>query len=149
MPSRMRRATFLITLESSTTKQLFRTRYSFALLLAPTVASCGNRTVPDVQNTIDVEHDHELAFEPIDSRGDARQPRIEIGRLRLAGAVVKLHHLADRIDEKPVGLALEFDADRHHRCTRLALAEIEPRPHVDRGHDAATQIENAGDLRRR
>src|SRR5471030_1910031 len=77
IPSRMRRATFLMTLESSTTKQLFMTRYSFELLLVPTVASCGNRTVPDVQNTIDVQHDHELALEPIDSCGDARQPWIE------------------------------------------------------------------------
>src|SRR5882757_4892202 len=149
MPSRMRRATFLMTLESSTTKQLFMTHYSFELLLAPTVASCGNRTVPNVQNTINVEYHHELAFEPIDSRGDPRQPRVEVGRLCLAGAVGKLHHLADRIDEKPVGLALEFDADRHHRRTRLALAEIEPRAHVDRGHDAAAQIEDTGDLRRR
>ena len=32
---------------------------------------------------------------------------------------------------------------------RRARAEIEPRAHVDRGHDAAAQIEDAGDLRRR
>src|SRR3954453_22167680 len=86
IPSRIRRATFLMTLESSTTKQLFMTRYSFELLLVSTVALGGNPTVPNAQNTINVEHDHELAFEPIDSRGHARQSRIEIGRLCLAGA---------------------------------------------------------------
>src|SRR5215203_6181599 len=125
MPSRMRRATFLMTLESSTTKQLFILPTPFELLNVPTVASCGNGTVPDVQHAVDVEHDHELAFEPVDAGGDPRQPRIEIGGLGLAGAVAKRHHLADRVDQEAIGFALELNADRHHRRAGRASAEIE------------------------
>src|SRR6478609_3637595 len=95
MPSRMRRATFRMTLESSTTKQLFITHCSFCNLLAPTVASNGDGAVLDVQNAIDVQHNHELAFESVNPAGDAPQTRVEIGGLRFAGVVAKRHHFAD------------------------------------------------------
>src|SRR6188474_246340 len=91
-PSRMRRATFLMTLESSTTKQLFITPYSFEPLLALNVSSCGNGAILDVQHAVDVEHDHELALEPIDAGGHPRQAGVEIRRVCLAGRVPKLQH---------------------------------------------------------
>src|SRR5438876_675480 len=109
MPSRMRRATFLMTLESSTTKQLFITLRSFEPCF-PNCCSCGQGTVPDVQHAVDVEHHHELSLEPIDPGGDPRQARIEIGGLCLACAVAKRHHLADGVDQEAIGFALELDA---------------------------------------
>src|SRR6201999_1020452 len=113
MPSRMRRATFRMTLESSTTKQLFITCYS--LYVSPNRRSCSNGTVSDFQHAIDIEHDHQLPLESIDAASHAIKPRIEIGRFRLTGIVPQHHHLANRIDQKPIGLAIELDADRHHR----------------------------------
>src|SRR3569833_2725649 len=121
-PSRMRRATFRMTLESSTTKQLFITLYSFCNLLAPP-ASSGNGAVLDVQNTIHVEHDHQLALEPVDAGGDAPKPRVEIRRLRFASVVAKRHHFADRIHQQAIRLGLDLDADRHDRRIHHALAE--------------------------
>src|SRR5262245_41462859 len=130
MPSRMRRATLRITLESSTTKQDFITGTppslaSFLLCL------CSGGTAADVEHTVNVENDQKLAFEPVHARSHAAEARIEIGRLRLAFARGKLHHFADRIDQQPVGFALELDADRHDRTARRAGSEVEPGAHLD------------------
>src|SRR5688572_1917716 len=111
MPSRMRRATLRITLESSTTKQDFITRYSFKSLIISLTNSCGDRAAADVEHPVDIEHDQKLALEPIDAGCNASEARIEIGGLGLAVAGGKLHHLADRIDQQPVGFAFELDAD--------------------------------------
>src|SRR5262245_21434107 len=105
MPSRIRRATLRMTLESSTTRQIFITPsllYQRATRNVPfsssALASCGDRTWLDIQNAIDVEHDHQLAFEPVNAGGDASEPPIEIGGLCLAGSVWQLHHFANGID---------------------------------------------------
>src|SRR5882757_1237872 len=140
MPSRIRRATLRMTLESSTTRQDFMTRYSSKTTCCPLANSRSRRAASDVQHTVHIELDQKLALEPEDAGGDPRQPGIEIGGLGLARAIGKRHHLADRIDQKAIGLAFELNADRHDRASRLVRAEIEPRAHVDRGHDAAAQI---------
>ena len=45
-------------------------------------------------------------------------------------------------------LSAQVDADRHHRLTLAALIQVEPAAHIDRGHDAAAQIENTRHLGR-
>src|SRR6266567_2943003 len=144
MPSRIRRATLRITLESSTTKQDFMTRYSFKPVVALLTNSRGHGAASDIQHAVDIELHQKLALEPVDADGDPRQPRIEIGGLGLALADGKRNHLANRIDQKTVRLALELNADRHDWTARLMRAEVEPRAHIDRGHDAAAQIEDPG-----
>jgi len=64
---------------------------------------------------VHVENDHQLTLEPVHAAGDARQSRVEIDRIGFARVVAELHDLADRIDQQPVGLALELDAHRHRR----------------------------------
>ena len=83
----MRRATFRMTLELSTTRQVFIVPLLiFAVCVrncSDHAASCGDRFA-DVEHAVDVEHDQQLAVEPVDAGGDPRQPRIEIDRIGLA-----------------------------------------------------------------
>src|SRR5215471_10799448 len=121
-PSRIRRATLRMTLESSTTRQVF---------IAASLFPCGSpqshdvvshprlsrreRIAAHVEHAIHVEDDKKLSFQPMHAGRDARETRVEIDRVRFAGVVVQLEHLADGVDKKPVGLALELDSDRHRR----------------------------------
>src|SRR5215470_704560 len=136
-PSRIRRATLRMTLESSTTRQVF---------IAASFFPCGQSAVPrccshprlsrreriaaHVEHAIHVEDDEKLSFQPMYAGRDAREARVEIDRVCFAGVVRKLEHLADGVDEKPVGLTLDLDADRHRRSVLLALRQPEPAAHV-------------------
>src|SRR6185295_17233216 len=87
-PSRIRRATLRITLESSTTRQvLMLSPYSsnslagrlhslrksaFAICLSRHQVGC------DLQHAIDIEDDHELAVEPVDAAGELGHAGIEV-----------------------------------------------------------------------
>src|ERR1700733_2808084 len=96
-PSRIRRATLRMTLESSTTKQVFITSSLHASRAnplgfhrCPTYASrhrqpsCRRGFDAEVEHAIDVEHDKELAVEPKNAGGDAAQMAMEIDRIGLA-----------------------------------------------------------------
>src|SRR6476660_521022 len=81
-PSRMRRATLRMTLESSTTKQVFIVSL---FVFAPEfhsrflrTASCCGRLLHDVEHTINIEHHQQLPIESVDAGRYARQARIEI-----------------------------------------------------------------------
>src|SRR5215813_2549653 len=119
-PSRMRRATLRMTLESSTTRQVF----IVALLPthAPTctfslyVSSRGQGIAAHFKDAVDVENHHQLSFEAMHAAG-------------------QLEHFAYRIDQEPVGLALELDADGHRRAAVRTRRQPEPAPHVDGGDD--------------
>src|SRR5215468_10779377 len=151
-PSRMRRATLRMTLESSTTRQVF----IVALLPthAPTctfslyVSSRGQGIAARFKDAVDVENHHELSFEAMHAAGHPLEMLVEVDGIGLARPVGQLEHFAHRIDQEPVGLALEFDADGHRRAAVPTRRQPEPAPHVDGGDDAATQVEHAGDLRR-
>src|SRR3981189_588810 len=112
-PSRMRRATFRMTLESSTTRHVF--------ILASTsfqdpkrVVSitdrmhralrglCGQLVGCDFKDAVDVEHDHQLSVEAVNAGGHLGHARVEIYRVDLAAFVRELQNLADRIDQQPV-----------------------------------------------
>src|SRR5262245_44077347 len=104
-PSRIRRATLRMTLESSTTKHIFITpSLPSPVTRGPTphgiclgVASCGDRLALHFKHPVDVEHHQQLAIEPHHAGRDARKARVEIGGLQLAVLVRDLHDLADRI----------------------------------------------------
>src|SRR2546430_17729432 len=79
----MRRATFRMTLESSTTRQVFilglqlhqipRGMFPFQLR-----SSCRHQVRHDFENAIDVEDDHELAVETVNAAGKLGHAGIEI-----------------------------------------------------------------------
>src|SRR6476659_10583371 len=96
-PSRIRRATLRMTLESSTIKQV--------RMLFPRCRSCGRcRDRFDVEQAVNV-HDHQQPIiEPMNSGRDARKPRIEVQRLGLPLRAAELQHLADRTDDETEGL---------------------------------------------
>src|SRR5579863_2932833 len=104
-PSRMRRATLRMTLESSTTKQVFIASTLHAARGEPALVFCLLRSRCDrlggqVEDAIDIENDHKLTVEPENAGRDAGELAIEIHRIRLALAVGKLQHLTERIDQK-------------------------------------------------
>src|SRR5882672_989856 len=87
-PSRMRRATFRMTLESSTTRHVFILGL-YSLLNPKTSVSivCASRPLPvsrslhvghDFEHAVDVQHHHQLAVEPVNPASHLRQPRVEV-----------------------------------------------------------------------
>src|SRR4051794_9883934 len=112
--SRIRRATLRMTLESSTTRHVFIS-VSVSLQISRRAFPDGQCSLSpvsgrllaryDLQTALDVENDHQLSIQPMHARRHLRHPRIEIDRIDLAAFIRELHHLADRIDQKPVGLA--------------------------------------------
>src|ERR1044072_1439075 len=91
-PSRMRRATLRMTLESSTTRQVFI--WGLQLLPFRVGLSCRHQVRHDFENAIDVEHDHELAVEAVDAAGQLGHARVEIDRIFLAALFGQPQHLA-------------------------------------------------------
>src|ERR1043165_8848316 len=66
-PSRMRRATLRMTLESSTTKHVFMCVSS--CFNDPSVAvSCREYLAADVENTVDIDHDKQLSVQAVNAR---------------------------------------------------------------------------------
>src|ERR1700727_3173696 len=124
-PSRIRLATFRMTLESSTTRQVFIfslcflgiPQGTFALQLSSTPslppALCRQHVRHDFKNAIDIEDDHELSIEAMHAVGKFRHPRIEIEGVVLAIVVGELEHFADLIDQKAVGFTAQIDAHCH------------------------------------
>src|SRR3979490_1540579 len=134
-PSRIRRATFRITIESSTTRHVLifglyfpslPKRGTFRFQVLSTLALgclCGLQIGHDFEDAIDVEDDHELTVEAMDAAGEFGHAGIEIDGVFLAAVVAQFEHLADLIDQEAIGLAAQVDANRHRR-----LAAVGPRP---------------------
>src|SRR5947209_11656807 len=123
-PSRMRRATLRMTLESSTTRHVLISAsnssdplsgISVATRFALFAALGRLHLRGHFQDTINIEHHHELAVETMDTAGELGHARVEIDRIFLAAVVLQAQHFADLIDQKAVGLAAQVDADRHRR----------------------------------
>src|SRR5215813_12269743 len=83
-PSRMRRATFRMTLESSTTRHVLMAAslacspagtLSFQLVASSSDALCRLRFRREFEHAIDVEDDHELAVETVDAAGELGHAR--------------------------------------------------------------------------
>src|SRR5689334_18116119 len=120
-PSRIRRATLRMTLESSTTRQV--------LMLSPYVSSLSGHLIPyeklccgllcrhhvrcDLQHAIDIEDDHELAVEPVDAAGELGHAGVEVDGVFLAAGLGQAQHLADGVDQEAIGFAAQVDADSH------------------------------------
>src|SRR6476646_4076546 len=150
-PSRMRRATFRMTLESSTTRHVLILGLYFPIpegnvstgkpVYACTVTNscaaswaaflCSLCVGHQFEHTVDVEDDHELAVEAVDAAGELGHPRIEIDGIFLAAVVGQPQHLADLVDQEAVGLAAQIDADRHRRLAVIGLRQPETGAHAD------------------
>src|SRR4051794_21468470 len=125
-PSRIRRATFRMTLESSTTRHVL----IFGLMLPiPNrdvfvstfiyvfACSCLRRHQirHDFEHAIDIEDDHELSVEAMDAAGELGHAGIEIDGIFLAAVIGESENLPDLVDQEPVGFATQVDAHRHRR----------------------------------
>src|SRR6476660_7105347 len=80
-PSRMRRATLRMTLESSTTKQVFMGSPPCCTQRAgplPSFLLCGQRFRRAVEHEVHVKNQHQLPIEAMYAAGYTREPRVEI-----------------------------------------------------------------------
>src|SRR5882724_7536473 len=158
-PSRIRLATFRMTLESSTTRHVLilasacsdprEGTFALQLTLCLLPISCRHHVRHDFENAIDIEHDHELAVEAMHAAGELGHAGIEVDGIFLAAVIGELEHFADLIDQEAVGFAAQIDAYRHRRPAVVVFRQAETGAHVDHRDDAAAQIEHAGDLARR
>src|SRR5690242_8765302 len=109
-PSRMRRATFRMTLESSTTRQVLMTASQFQIpgpgdsslqySCAVTAGASGRLGINrQFEDAIDVEHDHELAVEAVDAAGELGHAGIEVDGVFLPPLLGQPQHLADLVDQ--------------------------------------------------
>src|SRR6266704_5809239 len=120
-PSRIRRATLRMTLESSTTKQVFiassfwrpKVAVSTHRPLYVLVRSCRLGMSTDIEHPVHVEHDQEIAVEAMHARRDPREPRVKVHGIALEASHLQPDHFPDRIDQQAIGLALALDPDRH------------------------------------
>src|SRR6516165_9532795 len=101
------------------------------------------RVRSDLEHAIDVEHDHELAFEPMHAAGKPGHAWIEVDRILLTAFIWQPQHLSDLVDQKAIGFTAQVDADRHRRLSVGGLGQPEAGAHVDHRDDAAAQIEDA------
>src|SRR6266581_1012049 len=128
-PSRIRRATFRMTLESSTTRHvlifgLYFSRGTFPFQVFSTLALgllCCLQLGHDFEDAVDVEDDHELAVEAVDAAGELGHAGIEVDGIFLAAIVAEFEHLADLVDQQAVGFAAQVDADRHRRLAVIVF----------------------------
>src|SRR6476660_2132692 len=109
-PSRIRLATFRMTLESSTTRHVLISASSsprsregtFPLQTKVTsclpLMLCRQHVRHDFEDAIDVEHDHQLAIEAMHAAGEPGHARIEVDGVFLAAVVGKPQDFADLID---------------------------------------------------
>src|SRR6266403_6036051 len=157
-PSRMRLATFRMTLESSTTRHVL---ISASASWRKGTFHCNSslRTLQailrrqhvgyDFEHAIDVEHDHQLALEAMYAAGEFCHARIEIDGIFLPSVIGESQDLADLIDQEAIGFAAQVDADRHRQLAVFVLRQAETGAHVHHGDDAAAQVQDSGDLPRR
>src|SRR5512141_3136073 len=106
-PSRIRLATFRMTLESSTTRHVLISasttsdperddcRSSLRLSAADL---CRQHLRHDFEDAIDIEDDHELTVEAMHAAGQLGHAGIEVDGVFFAAVVWKPQHLADLID---------------------------------------------------
>src|SRR5450756_159698 len=148
--SRIRRAIFRMTVESSTTRHVLISAISRGgVAIATRSLSSKQGFRHDFEDAIDVEDHHELAVEAVYAAGELGHAGIEVDGVFLPAVVGKLEHFADLVDQKAIGFAAQVDADRHRRLAVVVLGQPETGAHVDHGDDAAAQIEHAGDFARR
>src|SRR5882724_11846013 len=131
-PSRIRLATFRMTLESSTTRHVLilasacsdpRRDVCIAAYALPVTNLCRHHVRHDFENAIDIEHDHELAVEAMHAAGELGHAGIEVDGIFLAAVIGELEDLADLVDQQAIGFAAQVDANRHRRLAVVVLRQ--------------------------
>src|ERR1700742_4187635 len=112
-PSRMRRATLRITLESSTTRHVLmlasisskpgKARFPRHSLGRAVVDLCRELRWLNLQHAIDIEDDHELTVEAVDAAGELGHAGIEVDGVFLAAVVSQGQDFAGLVDQEAVG----------------------------------------------
>src|SRR6478735_2220055 len=135
-PSRMRRAILRTMLESSTMRHVFISRILLSCGRRMPTGLCGEGCFRnDFENAIDVEDDHELAIETMNTAGELGHAGVQIDGVFFAAVILKFQDFADLIDQQAVGLAARIDADRHRRLAVVVLGQAKAAAHVDHGDD--------------
>src|SRR3954466_1214861 len=109
--SMIRRATFRITAESSTTRQVISC--GAFMIVSSSRLGAGGR---EAQERVHVEDHQEAPVEAVDAGGEVAEAGIQVDRHRLAAVGPELEHLADTVDHEREGLAGLLQADRHLRA---------------------------------
>src|SRR5580692_4078091 len=122
--SRICRAIFRTTLESSTTRHVL-IEWSPCLLRFASRLGGDRGFGCDFEHAIDVEDDHELSVEAMDAAGELGHAGVEIDGVFLAAVVGQPQHFADLVDQEAVGFPAQVDADRHRRLAVTGLGQAE------------------------
>src|SRR5215475_3704195 len=75
----------------------------------------------EFEDAIDVEDDHELSVEAVDTAGELGHAGIEVDGVFLAAGFGQAQHLADGVDLQAVGFAAQVNADSHWRLAVVGL----------------------------
>src|SRR5882672_2072834 len=114
-PSRIRRATFRMTLESSTTRHVLIFGLCFSPIPNRDVSifnfylRCDCRGLRrhqirhEFEHAIDIEDDHQLSVEAMDTAGELGHAGIEIDGVFLAAVIGESENLPDLVDQESVG----------------------------------------------
>src|SRR3974390_2937211 len=106
-PSRIRRATFRMTLESSTTRHVLMAAsptsspagiFRSASCAPSPGASCRLCIRREFEHAIDIEDDHELAVEAMDAACELGHTGVEVDGVFLLAVLGQAQHLADLVD---------------------------------------------------
>src|SRR6201989_588854 len=115
-PSRMRLATLRMTLESSTTRHVLilasvssnqKRTFPSSAAICGLVVLCRELRRQQFEHAIDIEDDHELSVEPVDTAGELGHAGVEVDGVFLAAVIGQGQHLADLVDQQAVGLAAQ------------------------------------------
>src|SRR6516164_4510792 len=118
---------------------------SFDAQLSPSCRFCGRTKVEDA---IEIEHHHQLPVQAMDASRCLSEPALEIDRIVLLICCRQFQHVADGIDQQPVGFAAMLDADGKRLADILCGLDPEPPPHIDDRKDASAHIEQPGNFGR-
>src|SRR3954447_7257966 len=116
-PSRMRLATFRMTLESSTTRHVLisasclfkKGTFPMHLRSRTLPGLCRQHVRHDFEHAIDIQHDQQLTVEAMHAAGELGHPGIEIDGVFLSPLVGKPQNLADLVDQQAIGFAAQVD----------------------------------------
>jgi len=107
----------------------------------------GRDRARDVDRAVGVEHEQELPFELVDSADEL----LGVGAHRLGHSLeaplVHFEHVANLVHEKAHRPFARPDDDVHRELVARSRGQTETRPHLDRGDDLATEVDEAADHR--
>src|SRR5450756_2518741 len=146
--SRIRRAIFRMTVESSTTRHVLISAISRGgVAIATRSLSSKQGFRHDFEDAIDVEDHHELAVEAVYAAGELGHAGIEVDGVFLPAVVGKLEHFADLVDQTAIGGLPSSFLGSPRRARMSITVTMRPRrlstPAISPG-DSGTRVSRSG-----